>query len=274
MKHTFFALVLLCVASPALAASASVLTPKLRIGETLVAKFSEMPERAAFLGEDVPVFPYRDEWRAIAPVPLGTKAGSYVFEANFTDGTHAVNDITVRSNKAKTIVLPPPPKLGLSGTQIVQNLAATNQTVRKIAERASDTTYFNASFGLPLSDNRRISSPFGEVRRTGEERITHMGVDFDNPKGRLVAAINGGIVTRAYADTIYGNTVIIDHGRGIYSLYMHLDAIRVKDGDAVRKGTIVGTVGDSGLASGPHLHLSIKIAGVSVDPIQFVSAFR
>ncbi|HXF44084.1 MAG TPA: M23 family metallopeptidase [Candidatus Paceibacterota bacterium] len=235
---------------------------------------SEEPQSAAFLGKKVEVFPYQNGFRAAVPVPLATKAGSYAFTADFADGTHFEKAITVRSGKGRIIVLPPPPKLGLTGKQVVQNLDSVNQTVRKSVEEVADITRFNATFGLPLYDNRKISSPFGEVRQTGSERITHLGVDFDNPKGRMVAAINSGVVKSAYLDAIYGNTVILDHGRGIYSLYMHLDTMKVKAGDAVKKGTIVGTVGESGLASAPHLHLSIKIKGVSVDPIQFVSVFR
>ena len=101
-----------------------------------------------------------------------------------------------------------------------------------------------------------------------------MGVDFDVPKGTAVRAINDGTVKNAYLDSIYGNSVIVDHGRGIYSLYLHLDSMSVKSGDTIEKGETLGFAGSSGLSSAPHLHLSVKINGVSVDPIQFVSAFR
>jgi murein DD-endopeptidase MepM/ murein hydrolase activator NlpD len=156
----------------------------------------------------------------------------------------------------------------------VQSLASTNETVGVTVQKVTDTTRFSTPFALPLRDNRKISSPFAEVRKTGEERITHLGVDFDQPKGSLVAAINDGVVAKAYVDPTYGNSIYVDHGRGIYSLYLHLDTMRVKAGDVVKKGTIVGTLGESGLASAPHLHLSIKINGTSVDPLQFVGSFR
>lgn len=256
------------------AAEMNVINPAVQTGETLIVQFNKEPRSAILNGKTIAVFPYQNDFRAIVPIPLGTKTGTSSIAAEFANGGHFEKTIAVKSGKAKTIVLPPPPKLGMTDKQIVQNLATVNQVVRKTVEEAADIPRFNEPFGLPLYDNRKISSAFGEVRQTGSERITHLGVDFDNPKGRMVAAINAGLVKSAYLDPIYGNTVIVDHGRGVYSLYMHMNTMKVKDGDIVKKGTILGTVGDTGLASAPHLHLSIKINGVSVDPIQFVSAFR
>src|SRR3989344_6112118 len=85
--------------------------------------------------------------------------------------------------------------------------------------------------------------------------------------GAGVGAINAGLVRKAYVDAVYGNSVIVDHGQGIFSFYIPLDTIRVKEGAALKKGSLVGTVGNTGYAETPHLHLSIKINGVSVDPI-------
>ncbi|MEK7195302.1 MAG: M23 family metallopeptidase [Patescibacteria group bacterium] len=256
------------------AASVVVFNPAVRQGETLVMKFSEVPKSAVFNGKEIVVFPYQNDWRAIVPLPLSMKTGAYRLTAEFSGGTSFEKNTTVLKKPIKTITLPPPPKLGLTDKEIVQNLAVANSGVRKTVEEVKDATLFAAPFGLPLADNRKISSPFGEIRKTGEESITHLGTDFDAAKGRAVGAINAGTVKSAYFDSIYGNSVIIDHGRGIYSLYIHLNTMKVKAGDAVKKGTLVGTVGDSGLASAPHLHLSIKVGGVSVDPVQFVRVFK
>jgi murein DD-endopeptidase MepM/ murein hydrolase activator NlpD len=81
-------------------------------------------------------------------------------------------------------------------------------------------------------------------------------------------------VNKNYVDPIYGNAVLIDHGHGIFSAYFHLDKALAKQGSEVKKGTKIGTVGQSGYATGPHLHLSIKINGVSVDPLKFVTMFK
>lgn len=250
------------------------LNPDLNTGEVLIVKFSEEPKNVFFDGKTVTAFPYRNDWRTVVPLSLSAKTGNHNLKAEFANGTTTETAISVSAKKQVVIVLPPPPKLGLTDKQIVQNLATTNTDIREIVAAVENITRFGEPFGQPLSDVSKISSPFGEVRQTGEESIIHLGTDFDVPKGTDVFAVNGGVVEEASFSTIYGNTVIIDHGRGIYSLYMHLGQMKVKAGDSVKKGAVVGTVGDTGLASAPHLHLSIKINGVSVDPIQFVSAFR
>lgn len=270
----FIAALTLSLSLEAQAATLEILNPALRTGEVLLLKFDEAPKGTNFNGKEIAIFPYQNSWRAVVPVALGTRGGTYKLIAEFANGRKTEKTVNVSAKSQKIINLPPPPKLGLTDKQIVKNLSISNTDLRKNVAEEAPITRFNSPFGLPLADNRRISSPFGELRQTGEESITHLGTDFDAAKGRAVAAINAGVVKNAYLDNIYGNSVIIDHGRGIYSLYLHLDKIKVKTGDSVKKGTLLGTVGDSGLANAPHLHLSIKINGVSVDPIQFVSVFR
>lgn len=93
-------------------------------------------------------------------------------------------------------------------------------------------------------------------------------------KGSVIGAMNGGVVRYAGLDGTYGNMVVVDHGEGIYSMYLHLSKIAVKVGAAVKKGQLIGLVGDTGYATGPHLHLSVKIDGISVDPLSFVGIFK
>lgn len=263
----------LALATPAVAAEMSVLTPSLMPGQTLIATFTEKPAAVTFLDKTLEAFPYQTGWRVATPIPLSTKAGGYVLSATIGENV-LTSVVTVKPRRFTTINLPVPPKLNQTPQQLVQNLATTNTSINSVTKNITKTTRFTQPFGLPLADNRKISSPFGEVRKTGEESITHLGTDFDVKKGTRIGAINAGTVSAAYLDPVYGNSVIIDHGYGIYSLYLHLDTMRVSKGATVKKGTFIGTVGDSGLASGPHLHLSIKVNGQSVDPIQFVSAFR
>lgn len=256
------------------AASFQIVNPKVLTGDALILKFDHVPKHIIFNRRAIIAFPYQNEWRGIAPVPLSTKAGLYRLVTELADGTVIKRTITVAKKRVTTVTLPPPPKLGLTPKEIVKNLAATNTAIRKIVQEIQNKTRFSKPFSPPLSGNWNISSPFGEVRKIGEEKVTHLGTDFNAPKGSVVAAINAGTVKKAYFDPIYGNAVIINHGRGIYSLYLHLDELNVKAGDQVDQGTRVGTVGDSGLASAAHLHLSIKINGFSVDPIRFISSFR
>ena len=257
----------------ACAARMQALTPRLMPGQTLVASFSTEPDSASFDGAPLIVFPYRDSWRAVTPLSLSARPGAHTLRAVIR-GEAASAAVTVLARRDAMIDLPVPTKLAQTPKQLVRSLATTNTSINSAVTAVGTTILFATPFGLPLADNRRISSPFGEVRKTGEERIVHLGTDFSARRGAPVGAINAGTAIAAYADPTYGNSVIIDHGRGIYSLYLHLDSIVVARGESVRKGSLIGTVGDSGMASGVHLHLSVKIRGQSVDPIQFVSAFR
>jgi len=277
----FFLLLSLTLVLPARAATITLLTPTVIPGQTIIAAFDEEPTKVTLNGKLQTAFPYQKSWRVVAPLSLATKTGPQKLTAEFDSGTFT-KTISVISRKPKIIELPVPPKLNQTPQQLVQSLAKTNTGINALVQQVTSDTKFNSPFGLPLANNRTISSPFGEIRKTrsagsgqaGEEIINHLGVDFVRPKGSLVVAINDGVVSKAYLDSTYGNSVFVDHGRGIFTLYLHLDSIRVKAGDVVKKGKVIGTLGDTGLSSAPHLHLSLKIGGVSVDPLQFVQNFK
>jgi murein DD-endopeptidase MepM/ murein hydrolase activator NlpD len=100
----------------------------------------------------------------------------------------------------------------------------------------------------------------------GQARNPHNGEDIGAPLGTEVAATNDGIV-RVTVDHIFsGRGIYVDHGLGFYSMYFHLSDILVKDGDLVRAGQIIGKVGATGRATGPHLHWGVKLNGARVNP--------
>jgi murein DD-endopeptidase MepM/ murein hydrolase activator NlpD len=104
------------------------------------------------------------------------------------------------------------------------------------------------------------------------DQQTHLGLDLASTEKASVPAANSGRVVLAEFFGIYGNTVIIDHGLGLFSLNGHLSSISVARGDSVQKGQTVGTSGATGLAGGDHLHLEIFVRGVSVDPVEWLDA--
>ncbi|WDP86613.1 MAG: M23 family metallopeptidase [Desulfobacter sp.] len=101
------------------------------------------------------------------------------------------------------------------------------------------------------------------------DRAVHMGVDLASTSNAKVAAANGGRVIMTRDVGIFGNTVIIDHGFGLASLYAHLSDIRVQEGDEVSKGDIIGNTGLTGLAGGDHLHFSMIVNNVFVNPLEW-----
>ena len=117
--------------------------------------------------------------------------------------------------------------------------------------------------GWPLpGDVGVVSSSFGAPRGAG----THQGIDFSAPRGTKVIATADGVVAFAGRSGDYGRTVVIEHGDGWETRYAHLHRIRVEEGDRVRRGRALGTVGHSGNARGAHLHYELRRNGVPIDP--------
>jgi Membrane proteins related to metalloendopeptidases len=131
----------------------------------------------------------------------------------------------------------------------------------------SDLPFFKEKFIIPV-DDAIITGVYGSQRiLNGIPKWPHYGLDFAQKKGTPVKAMNNGIVTLSENDLYYtGGTIIFDHGHGVSTLYMHMDKIFVKVGDHVKKGDIVGTVGATGRATGPHLDIRLNWFGTRLDP--------
>ncbi len=117
----------------------------------------------------------------------------------------------------------------------------------------------------------RPGSAFG-LRRwiNGERRSSHSGMDVKAPEGRPVAAANRGRVALVGDFFFAGKAVFLDHGAGIYTMYFHLSEIQVEQGQVVHKGEVVGLVGMTGRATGPHLHWGVRLGGARVDPASLI----
>ena len=142
-----------------------------------------------------------------------------------------------------------------------------NLLIVKAREINSNLSFFKDKFIIPV-DDAIITGVYGSQRiLNGKPRWPHYGLDFAQKKGTPVKAMNNGIVTLAEKDLFYtGATIIFDHGHGISTLYMHMEKVFVNVGDHVKKGDIVGTVGASGRATGPHLDIRLNWFGTRLDP--------
>jgi murein DD-endopeptidase MepM/ murein hydrolase activator NlpD len=151
--------------------------------------------------------------------------------------------------------------------EFYERIKKENQLIGKAREIESDLSFFKEKFIIPV-DNAIITGVYGSQRiLNGIPKWPHYGLDFAQKKGAPVKAMNNGIVTLAEKDLFYtGATLIFDHGHGISTLYMHLDEIFVNVGEHVKKGDIVGTVGASGRATGPHLDIRLNWFGTRLDP--------
>lgn len=136
---------------------------------------------------------------------------------------------------------------------------------------SSIDVFWDGPFLMPVHGT--ISGRFGYKRLiNGSIKSTHNGLDIAAPAGAPVAASNRGRVVLAANFFIPGKVVIIDHGGGVFTKYLHLDEIYVEDGSMVGKGEVIGAVGMTGRATGPHLHFSVVMGRANVSPFWFVRA--
>ncbi len=146
-----------------------------------------------------------------------------------------------------------------------------HERVRQVCSRSSPQPLWSGPFLRFLG---KTEAGFGD-RRTyvyqnkPVDQQVHMGVDLASLVHSPVPAANRGVVVMAEPLGIYGQTVIIDHGLGVFSMYSHLSQIAVKVGDQVEKGTVLGKTGTTGLAGGDHLHFGVALQGEFVDPIEW-----
>ena len=142
---------------------------------------------------------------------------------------------------------------------------AEQQFVQQALAENSRLKLWHSNFVEPVNGKR--TGIFGSIRiMNGQPRNPHNGEDIGAPLGADVAATNDGII-RITVDHIFsGKGVFVDHGLGFYTMYFHLSEILVNDGDLVTAGQIIGKVGATGRATGPHLHWGVKLNGARVNP--------
>lgn len=150
---------------------------------------------------------------------------------------------------------------------VAARIAREQAAVNAARERDDARSDFAAGFRRPV-EGGRISGVYGSQRiLNGEPRAPHMGLDIAMPTGTPVQAPAGGIVSFAQPDLVLtGGTVLIDHGHGISSSYLHLSRIDVSVGQRVEAGERIGAIGATGRASGPHLHWGLNWFDVRLDP--------
>lgn len=171
-------------------------------------------------------------------------------------------DIQRINGVAQKHVTPDPKEL----ERISQETALTKQARARDIERLD----FQQDFIWPVTG--RISGVFGSQRIfNGEPRAPHFGVDVAAPTGTPIVAPASGVVTLVHPDMFFsGGTLILDHGYGVSSTFIHLSEILVREGDEVKQGDLIARVGATGRATGPHLHWSMNWFETRVDPSTLV----
>ena len=209
-------------------------------------------------------------WFALAGVSLETKPGTYPIDlhAEMKLGPALTYKQGIRVQKQrypKVIVLKVPGRFTAPDPEQSKIIEHDKQLKADAFKTVSPEREWKGSFQRPVT--AEISDVFGVQRVfNGAVQSTHQGLDFRVPTGTPVAAVNSGTVILARSLYFEGNCVVIDHGQGLLTLYLHLSQMRVKEGERVAKGQLIGLSGGTGRATGPHLHLAVRWQGVYLNP--------
>jgi len=230
----------------------------------------EQAPQASYGGRRVMVIRDSDaQWIAVVGIPLGTEPGRQTLQVQ--GGAPVAFQVRPKEYAAQHIKLK-------NRRQVTPNPDDLKRIERELDEQLAAYRTFRAGIipsnvMLDRPVDGRLSSPFG-LRRffNGQERNPHSGLDFAVPAGTPIKAPAAGRVVLVGNYFFNGNTVFVDHGQGFISMFCHLSAIDVKVGDEVARGAVVGKVGATGRATGPHLHWNVSLNDARVDPAIFIGA--
>lgn len=258
-KHSF-------AAEPAI-----VLSPK-KAGPgdimTVTVKNAAGPVEGSFNGKHLYFNPAKKDFKAVVGIDLKSDPGTYPL-ALTVDGKSLTRDVVISRKKY------PLQRLTLDEDMVVlspENEARTDREQLRMAAiwPFDSQRVWSGSFIDPLP-GKELGTPFG-VRRiiNNIPKNPHSGVDITADEGEPVRAPNDGVAILV-DDLFYsGNSVVLDHGQGIYTMFFHLSKFTVKYGQAVRKGDVIALVGSTGRSTGAHLHWGARVQGAKVDPLALI----
>jgi murein DD-endopeptidase MepM/ murein hydrolase activator NlpD len=207
------------------------------------------------------------DWQGLMPVAVEDTSGTYPIEFLAADGTKLASvNLTIR----KTIF----PTQNVSLAPQIEALHSTPdemKTLTTFRDAVSDVKYWDDPLVAPLPGC--VISPFG-VKRLHNGKPTgeiHAGIDQRGAPGAPIRAVAAGVVKIVQPFNVLGGTVAIDHGQGLETMYLHMSKLNVVLGDHVKKGDVIGYVGSTGRANGPHLHWVVYVNGVPQNPQHWVT---
>ena len=222
--------------------------------------------KITFDGRKTTIYQHGDSWYAFAGIPLKTKPGTYKFNIKHKDGKTLVTRVDVKQKKYKEQHLTIENKRKVNPNKEDMERISNERVRKRTAKNHWIQAYPDVDFIWPVTGE--ISSIFGLRRFFNEqERNPHSGLDIAAPEGTDIKLTADGTVIEAGDFFFSGNMVYVDHGQGLISLYAHLSRIDVKPGDVLRRGDILGAVGQTGRVTGAHLHFAVIANGVLIDPL-------
>ena len=231
--------------------------------------------RLAFADQPITLFPHPAKgdgtWVGLVAIPLSAAPGSATLRVEWNDaGQRHTRNVAFRivtgayGEERLTVdprhVRPSPAEL--------ERIRQEQEKLRSVYAAGSPERLWSQGFELPVPGE--VNGAFGTRRVfNGELRSQHSGVDFRAAAGDPVRVSSSGVVRLAEELFFSGNAVIVDHGAGVFTSYSHLSRIDVAVGRRVEKGEVIGLIGATGRATGPHLHWGVKVNAVTVNPLSF-----
>ena len=226
----------------------------------------------AFQDKEFRAYPYHGKYRAVIGFSIDDPGSKkYVLKVRVKDKEGNTGDyhykIFVRKTKFGRLNFTLKPK---NVEMLMPNtIRADWQKIEDEVKKENPQKYYQGRFMRPVSG--RISMVFGMNEFiNGERSGRHRGLDFAAAEGTPIKASNAGIVKLAERLPAHGNAVVIDHGQGIFTYYAHMSKILATVGEKVKKGQVIGLVGATGVATGPHLHFAMSLHNLRVDPGQWL----
>jgi murein DD-endopeptidase MepM/ murein hydrolase activator NlpD len=213
-------------------------------------------------------------WYGIAGASLETRPGNYplALKGLTASGKDLSFEKTIAVGRGKyhSIAASVPKKYTEPNPEQLQKIDQDKAIKEHAFANVTPEREWSGSFQPPVK--AQISDVFGTSRTfNGKTQSVHQGLDYAVPEGTPVAALNGGTVLLAQPLYFEGNCVVLDHGQGLLTLYMHLSKIEVKEGEHVSGGQKIGVSGGTGRATGPHLHVAVRWEGVYLNPATLLS---
>lgn len=221
-------------------------------------------------GRALAFFPYGEGWAALAGIDLEARPGKTPWRIGVVDaggpGRQLRGSATIRVRRFPVQRLTLPGHMVDLDPETARRAESETARLRTLYETATPERLWRGRFTRPVGTEGK-GEGFGSRRIiNGQPRMPHSGLDFSAERGTPVVAANRGRVALVADFFFPGLLVVLDHGLGLYTLYMHLDRVDVAEGAPVERGEPIGAVGASGRATGPHLHFAAQVRQARVDP--------
>lgn len=228
------------------------------------------PDKVTFNNHPVMTLQADDQWQAIVGLPLKTEPGIQIIKVHTPGKTIKTIEFTVNDKAYKTQRLTIKNKRKVNPYENdMPQILSDKKRINKALSTFSEKLPKNMAFHQPVEG--RYSSPYGLRRFFNDQpRKPHSGLDIAAPRGTPIQSAESGTVVETGDYFFNGNTIFIDHGKGLVTMYCHLSKIDVSTGQSVTRGEKIGEVGETGRVTGAHLHWSVSLNHALVDPKLFL----